>query len=85
MADIYPKPDDGPLPSPQRLERFVARHGLTPRQGEVLALVVAGHANKEIARQLDCSHRTVELHVAVILRKTGSARRAALVGKFWSG
>lgn len=35
---------------------------LTEREQEIMKLVVAGHANKEIARMLGISHRTVEIH-----------------------
>lgn len=45
---------------------------LTEREREILALAVAGCANKEIARQLGISFRTVELHRSRILRKTGA-------------
>ena len=44
---------------------------LTSRELEILPLVVAGHSNKEIARQLAISYRTVEIHRARILNKTG--------------
>jgi FixJ family two-component response regulator len=45
---------------------------LTPREREVLALVVAGHSNKVIAQRLGISHRTVELHRSHVLHKTGA-------------
>ena len=44
---------------------------LTPRERDVMDLAIAGLANKEIARRLNISHRTVEIHKARILRKTG--------------
>ena len=56
---------------------------LTEREIEVLRLAVAGHANKNIARILDISHRTVEFHRSRILVKTGAAsllQLAHLVG-----
>ena len=56
---------------------------LTEREIEVLRLAVAGHANKNIARILDISHRTVEFHRSRILAKTGAAsllQLAHLVG-----
>jgi len=46
---------------------------LTSRELELLPLILAGHSNKEIARQLDISHRTVEIHRSRILNKTGAA------------
>lgn len=48
---------------------------LTDRERDVLALVVAGHSSKEIARRLDISHRTVETHRTHIMQKM-SARSA---------
>ena len=43
---------------------------LTAREREILALALAGHTNKEIARRLEVSHRTVETHRARIFLKT---------------
>jgi DNA-binding NarL/FixJ family response regulator len=48
---------------------------LTDREREVLALVAQGRANKEIARQLGISERTVRTHVSSILGKLGLASR----------
>ena len=42
---------------------------LTPRERDVLLLVVAGHPNKVIAHQLDISARTVEVHRARVMDK----------------
>lgn len=55
----------GDLAQQERLGR------LSQREWEVLQLVLAGHANKDIARQLRISHRTVEVHRSHILSKTG--------------
>ncbi|MDO9106897.1 MAG: response regulator [Methylovulum sp.] len=46
---------------------------LTTRELEILPLLVAGHANKEIARYLNISYRTVEIHRARVLKKTGAS------------
>ncbi|MDX9994939.1 MAG: response regulator [Rhodocyclaceae bacterium] len=56
-------------------ERFAQ---LTQRERETLLLALAGHANKEIARQLGISYRTVELHRSHILQKTGAANMLEL-------
>ena len=47
-------------------------NNLTSREMEILPLIVAGHSNKDIARHLGISHRTVEIHRARILNKTGA-------------
>jgi FixJ family two-component response regulator len=46
---------------------------LTDREREVLTLAVAGHVSKEIAQRLGISSRTVEIHRAHILQKTGAS------------
>ena len=46
---------------------------LTDREREVMTLAVQGLANKEIARQLGISHRTVEVHRARVMHKMGAS------------
>ncbi|MBK1722009.1 response regulator transcription factor [Thiocystis violacea] len=57
------------------LERF---HQLTPREHEVLTLTTQGLTNKDIARQLGISPRTVENHRARMMEKMGAANLAEL-------
>lgn len=45
--------------------------GLTPREQEVLAELVAGHPNKVIAQHLGASPRTIEVHRARVMDKLG--------------
>lgn len=68
-----------------RLEVMGGRWALTPRQREVLSLVVKGHANKEVASALGCSLRTVELHVSALLEKTAADSRTELLARFFHG
>jgi FixJ family two-component response regulator len=51
---------------------------LTPREREVMLLAVAGHSNKIIAKRLGISHRTVEIHRAHVLQKSGTANTLEL-------
>ncbi len=46
---------------------------LTSREEGVLALLLSGRTNKEVARQLGLSPRTVEIHRKNILAKTGTS------------
>ena len=52
---------------------------LTPREREVLDCIVAGKHNREIARELDISARTVEVHKARVMAKMGVERVADLL------
>jgi two-component system, NarL family, response regulator LiaR len=51
------------------------RDDLTPREREVLALIVRGMANKRIARELGVSEKTVKTHVGHVLAKLGVTDR----------
>lgn len=46
---------------------------LTEREREILLLAIRGRTSKEIAQHLEISHRTVEIHRAHILQKTGAS------------
>src|SRR5689334_21526078 len=59
-------------------QRRAARAGVTGRETEVLAALAERLRNGEIAGRLHVSVRTVESHVAALLRKLGAADRAAL-------
>ncbi len=52
---------------------------LTPREREVMGLVVAGKANKNVARELGISQRTVEIHRARVMDKMGVRSLSMLV------
>lgn len=62
----------------QRAERHPAS-GLTPRQREIIVLLVEGRSAKEIARLLDISHRTVEYHKYQAMEALGVATNAELI------
>ena len=57
----------------------LAELGLTPRQTDVLALLLKGQPNKLIARELNLSVETVKDHVAAVLRTLGVSSRTQAV------
>lgn len=46
---------------------------LTQREQDVMMLVLEGQSNKRVAQRLGISHRTVEIHKARVMQKTGAA------------
>lgn len=52
---------------------------LTPREHQVLDIVAAGETNKGIARRLDISEKTVEIHRARVMEKMQAKSLADLV------
>ena len=52
---------------------------LTPREREVMALVVAGQLNKQVASELSTTERTIKFHRAHIMEKMGAESLADLV------
>ena len=59
------------------------RYGqLSPREREVLGLIVAGLTNKEIGRALGLSPRTVETHRAHLFGKLGAPTLAQLILRY---
>lgn len=52
---------------------------LTPREQEVLRLLMDGHSNIEIGQRLHLSHRTIEKYVSNLLRKSDRNNRIELI------
>jgi LuxR family transcriptional regulator, regulator of acetate metabolism len=55
---------------------------LTPREREVLLLIVAGQSNSAIAGRLVISEGTVKSHVKQILRKLGAVNRSEAIARY---
>jgi DNA-binding NarL/FixJ family response regulator len=64
---------DDPVPPPSS----GAPHSLSPRELDVLRLIVEGKSDREIAEELFISHHTVSRHVSNILGKMGVESRTA--------
>lgn len=62
---------------PSELEEKLNK--LTPREGQVLSLAAEGLGNKEIARQLGVSPKTVEIHRTNLMRKMEVSSSGALI------
>ena len=73
-----------PVPAPAEFTRDEARVqslGLTARELEVLGLIAAGHATREIAELLHVSENTVKTHASRVFDKLGASRRTQAVQK----
>jgi DNA-binding NarL/FixJ family response regulator len=74
LGEIFAPPEAEPVDSfGQRATQ------LTPQQWRVLALMVQGDQNKQIAHKLGVGEATVKAHVTVILRKLGVRSRTQAV------
>ena len=56
---------------------------LTPREREIALYILVGLSNKEIARELFITTKTVSNHLTDIYRKLGVRRRVSLAVYMW--
>ena len=75
MRSVGPAADAGDYQTQPSLSSL----GLTPRQTEVLALLLQGKPNKLIARELGLSVETIKDHVAAVLRALNVSSRTQAV------
>lgn len=66
-------------PEPHQQVQSLDSIGLTPRQRDVMGLLLKGLPNKLIARELNLSVETVKDHVAAVLRALGVSSRTQAV------
>ena len=74
-----PPPEAQPSDNAYDSKTHAAALGLTPRQAEVLALLIQGKPNKLICRDLNLAEGTVKIHVAAILKALGVMNRTQAV------
>ncbi len=67
------------LPMPARLPVSPVELGLTPRQTQVLRLILEGKPIKLIARELGLSHNTAKTHVSAVLRALAVTTRTQAI------
>jgi DNA-binding NarL/FixJ family response regulator len=75
LADVTTVPSDRPVGPPSARERPPTA-SLTPRQRQVLELLIQGKSNKEMARALNLGEGTVKIHMAALFRALGVTSRA---------
>ena len=68
-----------PATTDQLLPAMAAWHEFTPRQLDVLRLLLQAHPIKQIARRLGLSPYTVEDHLKILYRKTGTNSQQELI------
>jgi DNA-binding NarL/FixJ family response regulator len=61
----------------------VAAHGLSPREEEVIRLVVRGFSNRQISENLFISENTVQRHLSNIFEKVGVRNRRTLLKRLF--
>lgn len=79
----YVRSDSHPERVRDGVHRATEAWVLSPRQAEVLQLLVTGTSNRGIADALRCAESTVEMHVTTLLKKSSTSQRAELVARFW--
>ncbi len=76
LALMQPVGSDSAL----RVDAFASSHGLSPREQEVVGLLIQGQTTIAMADQLGISPHTVRDHLKHLYRKTGTNSRSELLG-----
>jgi DNA-binding CsgD family transcriptional regulator len=77
----YLRPGE-PLPAPGPTAAFLARHGITEREAQIIRAVGEGQSNKEIAYNLGLSANTVRNHIRSVFLKAEVMSRVQLLNAF---
>ena len=69
--------------SPEVMDPALIAAGLTAREAEVMRRVAQGSSNRDVARQLGLSDRTVQKHLEHVFRKLAVTTRSAASARTW--
>lgn len=75
-SDRLAAPDNPTVPDsqPHKVDRPQTLN-CSPRQREIIELLIAGHSNKGMARALNLSEGTIKFHMSAVLRLLGASSR----------
>ena len=82
---LYLPEADSEKKARERFLRFSTQHDLSPREREILLMLLAKETTPNIAGKLFITESTVKFHVHNILQKTGCKNRKELSERFCSG
>ncbi|MEO6260792.1 MAG: LuxR C-terminal-related transcriptional regulator [Thermoanaerobaculia bacterium] len=69
--------------NPDAIRQIAAGLGLTPREIEIVILMVAGRSSTELCTELSIARNTLKSHLASLFSKTGCHNRTQLVARFF--
>lgn len=78
MYVLHLKPAEKMMPF---IEEYADEYHLTTREADILATILSGKSNQQIANELFISLPTVKTHVSNVFRKVGVSRRMELINK----
>lgn len=78
---VHGQLDAGPAKGRGGLDTATIGWGFTPRERDILALLVEGRSNRAIAAVLAIAERTVETHLTSMFAKASVESRAELVAR----
>jgi DNA-binding CsgD family transcriptional regulator len=84
VSSVFLTRIDRHIPVSTDLQRFCERHGITPREREVLVAIGKGWSNQEIADRLFISLQTVKTHAHHLYEKTDTTGRTSLLASIQS-
>jgi DNA-binding CsgD family transcriptional regulator len=74
FAELLPRRDGNGA-----LERWFLAHHITPRERDVIRLILQGRSNREIAKELFLSEKTIKNNISDLFSKTGVKSRTRLI------